>query len=84
MIDERCICMRFCKRELIAAWSKRATPILVRLARRGRFSPKRIERVFGLLSDLSAGSEKAYAPENAYASHHLKHCPAHPRNRNKP
>ena len=76
MIDERCICMRLCKGELIAAWNGRARTTLARMASRGRvLSSSEIANVHVHLAMLSNGDEKAFAAAQEGMSLHLLKCP---------
>ena len=76
MIDDRCVCMRYCVGELIAAWNLRARPTLARMIERGKVvDHARIFEVRNLQRGLVEGSEDAFSNRHRGKSHHLPECP---------
>lgn len=76
MIDERCICVRYCPGELIAAWNARARATLARMLGRGIVvDHQRIFEVRTLQKGLTEGKEYAFDPKHLGKSHHLPECP---------
>ena len=76
MIDDRCICVRYCPGELIAMWNARARPTLARMLGRGIVvDHTRIFEVRTLHGALTRGEAWAFSPEHLGKSHHLPDCP---------
>ena len=71
-----CTCGSACVHDLLAAWDRRAEPILARLLEHGHpLDFPRILRVKALTRGLSRGDAQALAPEHTGLSHHLPGCP---------
>lgn len=71
-----CTCAVNCERELIAAWDRRAHPILRRWLEHGHaLDPSRILRTKNLARALARGDDQAISAAFLGTSHHLPGCP---------
>ena len=79
-----CVCGALDERELLAVWHHRASPIFRRMAAHAkRVNIDELTVTIRLIQQLSRGEDVALAPAHAHHSHHLKDCPAAPRNRGR-